>query len=160
MSLWLTAAAALACALVGGIFFAFSSFVMPALGRIPPEEAIRAMQRINIDVFHWSFMGAFFGTPLLCIVAAVQGFRSGNERAALYAIAGCAVYLLGTLLVTAAGNVPLNDALARVDANTVDAAREWSRYTVPWTRWNHVRTVAAMVAAGAFVAVASQVGAP
>lgn len=160
MTPWLAAAAALACALVGGIFFAFSSFVMPALGRIPPEEAIRAMQQINVDVFHWSFMGAFLGTPLLCIVAAIQGFRSGNEQAAFYTVAGCGVYLLGTLLVTAAGNVPLNDALAKIDVTTMDAAREWSRYTLPWTRWNHVRTVAAMVAAGAFVAVASELGAP
>ena len=73
MTLWLTVTAALASALMGGIFFAFSSFVMPALGRIPPAEGIRAMQRINIDVFHWSFVVAFFGTPAACLALAVLG---------------------------------------------------------------------------------------
>lgn len=43
MTFWLTVIAALASALMGGVFFAFSSFVMPALGRIPPAEGIRAM---------------------------------------------------------------------------------------------------------------------
>ena len=149
---WLLIASALACALMGGIFYAFSSFIMPALGRIAEVEGIHAMQRINIDVYHWTFMGAFFGTPLLTIVAAVQSFRLGTPEAARYAIAGCVVYLLGNLLVTAAGNVPLNEALAGVSAEGPEATRQWSHYLVAWTRWNHVRTAASVVAAGAFLA--------
>ena len=39
--------ALLGSALVGGIFFAFSSFVMKALARVPPAEGIAAMQSIN-----------------------------------------------------------------------------------------------------------------
>ena len=151
MSPWLVAITSLMCALVGGIFFAFSSFVMPALGHIPVEEGIRAMQRINVDVYHWTFMGAFMATPLLCIVTAIEAFRKSRDRAATYAIAGCLVYVLGNFVVTAAGNVPLNDGLAAVDAVTVEAAETWSHYLIYWTRWNHVRTVAAMVAAGLFL---------
>jgi hypothetical protein len=52
---------------MGGVFFAFSSFVMPALGRIPVAEGIRAMQRINVDVYHWTFMSTFFLTPIACV---------------------------------------------------------------------------------------------
>lgn len=151
MSPWLVAATALACALVGGIFFAFLSFVMPALGRIPAEEGIRAMQRINVDVYHWTFMGAFIGTPLACVVTAVQALRGPHDQAALFAVVGALVYLLGNFVVTAAGNVPLNHALAAVDADAVGAIDGWSRYLVRWTRWNHVRTAASMVAAGLFV---------
>ena len=151
MTVWLVSATALACAMMGGIFFAFSSFVMPALGRIPPAQGIRAMQRINIDVFHWSFMVAFFGTPIACIAVAGLAVWSWDEPGAVYGVVGCAVYLVGSLLVTVVGNVPRNDALAKIDADTVDAAREWSRFAIGWTRWNHVRTVASMVAAGAFV---------
>ena len=152
MTLWLTVTAALASALMGGIFFAFSSFVMPALGRIPPAEGIRAMQRINIDVFHWSFVVAFFGTPAACLALAVQALRHWNDAGAPFAIAGSVVYLVGCLLVTGAGNVPRNNALAKVDANTVDARREWERFARGWVRWNHLRTVACLAAAAAFVA--------
>jgi uncharacterized membrane protein len=33
---------------VGGIFFAFSAFVMKALDRLPPAQGIAAMQSINV----------------------------------------------------------------------------------------------------------------
>lgn len=151
MTSWLFSGTALACALMGGIFFAFSSFVMPALGRIPAEESIRAMQRINIDVYHWTFMAAFFGTPIACVVTAANAISSSDGQVALFACIGCSVYILGNFVVTAAGNVPLNNALAAIDPDTVDATREWARYALGWTRWNHVRTVASIVAAGAFV---------
>lgn len=151
MTTWLLGVTALACALMGGVFFAFSSFIMPALSRISIEEGIHAMQRINVDVYHWTFMSAFFLTPIACIITAVLTFRSASTDAAIYAVIGCAAYVLGNFVVTAAGNVPLNNALAAVDVNTSEAARDWSQYISRWTRWNHVRTVASMFAAGSFV---------
>lgn len=151
MSAWLLVGTALGCALIGGVFFAFSSFVMPALGNVPTSEGIRAMQRINIDVYHWSFMGAFMAMPVACIVTAVTAWRSGHDQAALYSILGCIVYVVGNFVVTAAGNVPLNNALAVADPEAVDAATGWAHYLLHWTRWNHVRTLASMVAAGLFL---------
>ena len=54
--------AAIGCGLVAGIFFAFSSFVMPALGRIAPEQGINAMQSINVAVLNVGFLSLFVGT--------------------------------------------------------------------------------------------------
>lgn len=59
--------AALGCGLVGGAFFAFSSFVMPALGRLPGAEGIAAMQAINILAVTPAFMAALFGTAAVCL---------------------------------------------------------------------------------------------
>ena len=42
--------ALLGSALVGGIFFAFSSFLMKALASVPSAEGIGAMQSINVVV--------------------------------------------------------------------------------------------------------------
>ena len=36
-------------ALVAGVFFAFSSFVMKVLARVPSAEGIAAMQSINVE---------------------------------------------------------------------------------------------------------------
>jgi uncharacterized membrane protein len=47
--------ALLGSALIGGIFFAFSSFVMKALARVPSPEGIAAMQSINVVVLNPSF---------------------------------------------------------------------------------------------------------
>jgi hypothetical protein len=44
----LTFLSALGAGLIGGLFFAFSSFVMIALGRLPPASGISAMQSINV----------------------------------------------------------------------------------------------------------------
>ena len=43
---------ALGCCLVAGVFFAFSSFVMNALARLPLQQGITAMQSINIAVIN------------------------------------------------------------------------------------------------------------
>jgi uncharacterized membrane protein len=55
----LTLAAALGCALLGGLFFAFSNFVMKALMRIPAPSGIAAMQAINVTVLNPLFLGLY-----------------------------------------------------------------------------------------------------
>ena len=62
---------ALGCGLIGGVFFAFSSFVMGALARLPPAQGIAAMQSINIVVINPVFLLAFMGTAVGCGALAV-----------------------------------------------------------------------------------------
>lgn len=142
--------AAIVSGIVGGIFYAFSSFVMPALSRIPAPEGIRAMQRINIDVFHWSFMGLFFGMPALCLGIAIASAWKVWGSGTPFALTGALVYLLGCFFVTVVGNVPRNNALAQVEASEEAAEGVWHDYLRVWTRWNTLRTVACIVAAVAF----------
>jgi uncharacterized membrane protein len=52
------------------------------------------------------------------------------------------LYVLGTFVLTAAGNVPLNDRLAKQDPHDSNASSVWAQYERPWTRFNHMRTVA------------------
>jgi uncharacterized membrane protein len=145
----LSFAAALGCGLMAGIFFAFSNFVMRAFARIAPAQGIAAMQAVNITVLNPLFLLAFMGTAVLCAanVALALMFGSGNTA---YLIAGGTLYLLGNIGVTAAFNVPMNDALAAVDAGQPDAVRIWKHYLDKWTFWNHVRTITALAAAAAF----------
>ncbi|HYU39029.1 MAG TPA: anthrone oxygenase family protein, partial [Acidimicrobiia bacterium] len=69
------------------------------------------------------------------------------EPYAVYLLIGGAVYLVGTILVTGAYHVPRNDALAKLDPNSPDAAGHWSRYVREWTAANHVRTLSSLAAA-------------
>ena len=142
---------AVASAVMAGVFFAFSSFIMTALGNIEPAAGIRAMQRINIDVFCWSFSFLFFGLPLLSLGFGIYAVLNLSQPEAIYYLVGSFVYLVGSLLVTAKGNVPLNDALARVDPYAENAVEQWRKYLVTWTRWNHLRAVACLVAGVVFV---------
>jgi uncharacterized membrane protein len=156
-----TLAAALGSGVIGGAFFAFSSFVMRALGRLAPAEGIRAMQSINIVVINPVFLGVFVGTALVCAALAVFSLRSWSDAGSGLRLAGCLAYVVGTFAVTMLCNVPRNDALSAMPADAADTAAYWARYLGEWTWWNHVRTVAG--AAGAVLLVAAQLvgrGAP
>ena len=144
------ASAVLGSALVGGVFFAFSSFVMKALARVPAAEGIAAMQSINIVVINPSFLGAFIGTAVLSVGVAGVALSDPGKLSSMYLLGGAVFYFVGTFLVTILGNVPLNDQLAAVTAADPDAAEIWAIYLERWTMWNSTRTVAAMVAAVLF----------
>lgn len=139
--------ALLGSALIGGIFFAFSSFVMKALARVPPAEGIAAMQSINVVVLNPSFLGAFMGTAAVSLLVAVVAVKGWETPSAPWLVAGALLYLVGTVLLTGLGNVPLNNQLAAVKANDPAAMKVWERYLDRWTLLNSVRTVAAMCAA-------------
>ncbi len=140
-------AAMLGSALIGGIFFAFSSFVMRALARAPAAEGIALMQSINVVVLNPSFLGAFIGTAVLSFGAGGLAMATGNRPSGAFFVGGATLYLLGTFLVTVFQNVPLNDRLAAVPAADPKSAKLWALYLVRWTTWNHVRTAAALAAA-------------
>jgi uncharacterized membrane protein len=145
----LTLAAALGSGLVAGVFFAFSSFVMPALRRLPASEAIAAMQAINLTAVRPPFLSAFLGTAALSLAVAVVALTHwGPASPAL--VTGAALYLFGPFGITMAFNVPLNNALAAVSPAAPDAAGRWADYDKRWTNWNHVRTFSALAALAAF----------
>ncbi len=141
------AMALLGSALVGGIFFSFSSFIMKALAGVPSAEGIGAMQSINVVVINPWFLGAFFGTAVLSLVAGGLALAGWGSPSASLFLGGALFYLVGTILVTMLGNVPLNNQLAAVSATDPAARDVWEHYLRRWTMWNHVRTAAAMVAA-------------
>jgi uncharacterized membrane protein len=142
-------AAAIASALVAGIFYAFSSFVMPALGRIDARSGVDAMNAINVTVITPSFLALFVGTALACAALGLWSLFWWSEPGAGAILAASLFYLFGCFGVTMVCNVPLNDRLAASKADDGDAF--WRLYLRVWTRWNTVRTVAPAVSAMLFV---------
>jgi uncharacterized membrane protein len=148
----LTFVTALGAAVAGGVFFAFSNFVMRALGRIPAAEGIRAMQEINVTVINPWFMTALFGTGVGCLAVIVVTLADWESSYGPYLVAAGAVYVVGTVVVTMALNVPRNEALARVEPGGDEGVAVWGRYLVEWTRWNSVRTFASLATTAAMMA--------
>ncbi|PDS73206.1 anthrone oxygenase family protein [Rhizobium sp. L43] len=147
------AAAAIGSGLVAGIFFAFSTFIMPAFSRIPTEQGIAAMNSINVTIVRSPFMGLFVPTAILCLVIAVLAVIDWRGGASLLMLAGAALYVLASFLSTIVFNVPMNDALEKVAGSGPDAMAFWTTYLRDWTWWNHVRTIASLLASVAFVRV-------
>lgn len=143
----LTLVTAVACGLVAGFFFAFSTTVMKALARLPAAQGVTAMQSINIVVINPLVMAALFGTALACAVLVIASVVEWGEPYAVYLLGGGLLYLVGAVVLTGVYHVPRNDALASLDPNGPDAASHWDRYVKEWTAWNHVRTLAPLTAA-------------
>ncbi|MGW0159943.1 anthrone oxygenase family protein [Mycobacterium sp. NPDC003323] len=135
----LTIVTAIASAAVGGLFYAFSTFVMRGLNRTDPVEAATAMRGINAEAqANAPFLVLFLGTGVLAVVLGIMAAVAGEP----YVIIGAALALL-PVIVTIAFNVPLN--------NRLEAGLDWPSYLGPWSAWNHVRTVSALLGAAVLV---------
>lgn len=139
-------AATLGSGLIAGVFFAFSTFVMRALARLPAANGLAAMQSINVVVINPLFMTVFLGTAALAAGLAVVAIVGWDRPGSGWLLAAALCYVVGTFGVTVVGNVPLNDTLATVALDAPDVAARWAAYVDRWTLWNHLRTLAAALA--------------
>jgi uncharacterized membrane protein len=138
--------------LLAGLYFAFSAFIMTALGRIGQAPGIMAMNAINTTIVQSLFMPLFLGTTLTSVALVVFAVLRWGEPGAAAMAAGGVLYVVGMFVCTMTFNVPLNDALAAVDPASAEAASVWARYLREWTLWNHVRTISSTAACALFIA--------
>lgn len=130
----------IAYAIVGGVFLAFSDFIMRSLAH---ADGIEAMQVINREVFRWVFMALFLGMAAgsLFVTGYAAMVLDGPIRMTL--VAAGLVYLIGCFAVTVFFNVPMNEALAGMEPSGETARAYWQGTYLPrWTFWNTVRTIA------------------
>lgn len=144
--------AILAYALVGGVFLAFSDFIMRSLAKTSGVGGVEAMQSINREVFRWVFMSLFLGLTPVSVGFVVYGLLVAEGAAAAALASAGALYLLGCFALTALGAVPMNNALARLDASSEAAEAYWRETYLPrWTALNTVRGGACVLAAAALL---------
>ena len=148
----LTLVCAIGCGLMAGLFFAFSNSVMTALGKLPAEQGIAAMQTINIVILNPLFLSVFVGTAIACVATLVLGLLQKDAIGVIWAVCGTVFYVGGSFLVTMWFNVPRNNKLARLNPTGPEAIPVWRDYLITWTAWNHVRTIASLAAAVSFTA--------
>jgi uncharacterized membrane protein len=146
--LWISA---IGCGLLAGLYFAFSTFVMTALGRIDQAAGIAAMNSINKVIVQSLFLPVFMGSTATCLLLAVLGLFRWNEPGAALIIAGGLLYVVGMFVVTVVFNVPLNNALMAANPASPEGQALWTRYLADWTWWNHVRTIASTLAFALFI---------
>ena len=147
----LTITAALGSAIIGGIMYAFSTFVMRSFAQLVPAQGIEAMQVINRTIINPWFLSVFMGTALISLGLGGNAIWHFQQEDTIYVLAGSLLYLIGVFLVTMIFNVPMNDALEAESASSMEAAELWNSYLSRWTFWNHVRTAAAILGALAFI---------
>ncbi len=136
----MTASATVLTGLLGGVYYAYASSVMPGLAKLDDRAFSAAMNHINVVIVNPVFLLSFLGAPALNVVAAAISWRRGSRTSAAW-ITGAALLNLVGLGVTAAVNIPLNDQLA--------AGGDRAGFESAWVAWNIVR---ALATTGAFAA--------
>jgi uncharacterized membrane protein len=136
------------CSLVSGFLFAFAVVVMPGIRSLDDGGFIRVFQVIDrvIQNNQPLFMFVWVGSVLSLIAAAVFGLWALGGADRLLLIAAALVYLLCVQLPTATINIPLNNALQKLDPSTMsETMRKRARadFEPRWNRWNAIRTACA-----------------
>ena len=148
----------LSSALVGGVFQSFSDFVMAGLIRSAPRSGIESMQGLNRTVFRSIFIATFLALVPISLGFAIYAWMVLGGMPQRLIILAAILYLPLVFLVTAFGNVPMNEKLDKMDPTSAAAADYWLTYGRVWTRWNTIRTVGSIAAAGCYLLASVQIG--
>lgn len=143
---------AISAGIMAGVYFTFSVFAMRSFADLGDEAGARAMQVINRVIQQSAFLPLFFLSTLTCAALVVLGVLGMAGARPEMAIAGGGVYVLGMFVVTALGNVPLNNTLDGADPSSEEGKAVWGDYLTRWTRLNHVRTLACTVSMALLIA--------
>ncbi|WP_158413687.1 anthrone oxygenase family protein [Haladaptatus cibarius] len=141
--------------LMAGFFFAYSVSVVLALDTLSAATYTTVMQEINEKVLNAVFGVVFFGAvvvPAISMVILVFWGDWTTLSGRLFLV-GVVVYVLGTFAVTMRIHIPMNDDIATW--SSASPPDEWAEVRARWTRWNHVRTIAAVVSFASYLAALS-----
>lgn len=136
-------------ALLAGVFFGYAVSVNGGLHRLKDAEYVRAMRSINIVIQNFLFFLSFMGPVVLLPLVTFLTRNDADSTRFMLLLAASVVYIVGSFGLTVAGNVPLNDKLAKVNVNTAsetDIATARRQFEQPWNRLHAVRTLASIAA--------------
>ena len=132
--------------LSAGFFYAWSVSVIPGTQKVVDVTYLETMQSINRAILNPAFYLIFFGSMLFLSIGSIYEF-SDNKTTFWLMLAASILYLVGTVGVTAMGNVPLNDqldVLDLVDLSSSNIQEFRNFYESNWNRLHLIRTVFAV----------------
>ncbi len=133
--------------LSAGLFYAWSVSVIPGTQKLADSTYLETMQSINRAILNPAFFLIFFGSVVFLSIASIYQFHTSRITFWLM-LAASIFYLVGTVGVTALGNVPLNDQLdilklTDINPDKITAFRNF--YETKWNRLHLIRTAFALL---------------
>ncbi|ALU98052.1 hypothetical protein WQO_11300 [Streptomyces globisporus C-1027] len=126
----------------------FVTGIIPGLAELTDEQFTPAIRRFNEKVPGPVFLVLFLGVVALLAAAFVTGLGEHDDGAGPAILAALICSVVGHL-ITVAGNIPLNNALAGSEDGDDSAAR-----TAFESRWNMLHRVRTVLSLAAFVLLA------
>lgn len=135
-------------ALVAGLFYGYSVSVNPGLHALSNVEYLKAMQSINRAILNPSFFVCFLGSLFLLPATTYLQYSGASSVSFWLLIGATLLYATGVMGVTVLGNVPLNEALDKIDLQQITANEMESqriRFEKPWNQLHNIRTFASVI---------------
>jgi len=132
--------------LSAGFFFTYEASVTLGLADVGDEAYVETFQAINETIRNPGFGIVFFGSIPAIALAIALNWRSIPAMARAFMTAALPLYLAG-VVITATGNVPLNNDLADIALAGVEdmapaiAAEARADFEDDWNRLNLLRTI-------------------
>lgn len=139
------AAGTIMTGLMAGLFFSFSTAIIPGLSQLPDGTYLKAFQHINSSIQNPAFLLSFMAPLILLPVSVWFQYKQGGSSAWIWTLAATVLYVIGVFGITVSGNVPLNDALAKSDltnASLPSLADQRAAFEPLWNKLHSVRTIA------------------
>ncbi|WP_118952118.1 anthrone oxygenase family protein [Taibaiella helva] len=136
--------AALTTALMAGLFYSWSISVTPGIGKLQDAAYLRAFQEMNRAILNPVFLCCFMGAGLLLPAVTIAHYAGPVKTQFWLLLAATLCYLIGVLVVTMAGNVPMNNSLDVFSIETASAtalAEKRAGFEHAWNRLNNIRTL-------------------
>ena len=133
--------------LVAGVFALYAHTIMPGLRKTDDRTFVAAFRQIDRAIVNpWFMATAFVGALVFTLVA---GIANRGTPALPWIAAAFGLYLVA-VVVTAAVNVPLNDAInAAGDPNHIDVTQVRAQFhETRWAVWNLLRVATTTSAFG------------
>ncbi len=137
--------------LIAGLFYAWSVSVTVGLGKLSAIEHLRAFQSLNREIQNPAFFLTFMGTAILLPLSTFWEFRSGVMPIFWLLISASAAYLIGVMVVTIFGNIPLNEAIDTLNLSEMpdlEVQNKRQLFENQWNRFNWIRTWSSLLAFG------------
>jgi uncharacterized membrane protein len=139
-------AATMLVSLSTGITYTFALLVMRGNAGLSDDMFILSFQKIDgiIQDNDGLFIFTWAGSILAVGLALISGLGAGSGPARILLIAAAALYYLGFQLPTFAINIPLNNAIQRIDVAAADVdtlARARRKFERRWNRANRFRSM-------------------
>lgn len=129
--------------LSAGLFYAWQVSVIPGTKKLSDLGYLESMQSINREILNPWFFIIFLGPILLMIISGIGLYNMENSEALVWTIGAAITYLIGTIGVTAFGNVPLNNTLDVMELSGLSIAQlKEARlaYEIKWNQYHLIRT--------------------
>ncbi|MBT8264736.1 MAG: DUF1772 domain-containing protein [Muriicola sp.] len=135
--------------LSAGLFYAWQVSVIPGTKQLSDKSYLEAMKSINRTILNPAFFIIFFGSLLFLLISTYLQYQEAVDITFSLLLGATVTYVLGTFAVTAFGNVPLNDALEKVNLSELsnsDLHDTREAYEKKWNQFHVIRTIFSVLA--------------